>query len=209
MDLLESLQWRYATKKFDDQKRVDEATVKQLLDATNLAATSYGLQPFRFLVIQNQDLQNQLVASSYGQNQVAEASHVIVIAIRTDIDENYIKNYVALMESERGMPPGTLEQFQTVMIGSIVGMSDDKRKIWAEKQAYIALGTLLAACAVNEIDACPMEGFVPSEYNEMLGLAEKNLHATVVIPIGYRAEDDKYSSYKKIRRPMNEMLIEI
>jgi nitroreductase len=209
MKLLDDLQWRYATKKFDPNKVVPEETVTGLLQAANLAATSYGLQPLKFVLVRNQELQNHLVASSYGQNQVADASHIIVIAIRKDIDADYVSGYVDYTESEREIDPGALDQFKSVIIGFLSRMSDEEKSTWAAKQAYIALGFLLTACSAARIDACPMEGFVPSEYNEALGLTDLNLSACVVVPIGYRAEDDKYSSLKKIRRPLEEMVHEI
>ena len=207
MDFLEALEWRYATKKFDASKSVTDERLKKLLKATNLTATSYGLQPFKFVVVQNKELQGKLVASSYGQSQVAEASHLIVIATRTDVDSDYISRYVDFMESERGMGPGDLDGFKKVMNGTIAQMTAEEKLVWAEKQAYIALGTLLAACATLQIDACPMEGFVPSEYDDILKLNEQNLHACVVIPIGYRSTEDKYQHLKKIRQPLDEVIV--
>lgn len=209
MQLLEALRWRYATKKFDPNKFVDENEVEALLEAANLSATSYGLQPFRLLVIRNQPLQEQLVASSYGQRQVADASHVIVISSRTDVDSQYISRYIDYVESERGLAGDTLDEYKTVMTHAITSMSDESRKDWAAKQVYLVLGTLLAACGARKIDACPMEGFIPEEYNEILGLSKLNLHATVVLPIGYRAEDDETQNLKKIRQPLSEMTIRI
>lgn len=201
------MRWRYATKKFDPNKIVDEDTVDQILDATNLSATSFGLQPFKFVVIKNQPLQDQLVASSYGQRQVADASHVIVIAARTDVDADYISQFIDLVESERGLPSGTMEDYKSIMTGTLTGMSADAMREWTAKQAYLALGTILAACAMLKIDACPMEGFVSTEYNATLGLAEHNLDAVVVVPIGFRAEDDINQNEKKVRRPLTEMVI--
>jgi len=209
MDLLEPLKWRYATKQFDAEKSLTNEQVNQLLEATNFTATSYGLQPFKLLVLNDQAKQDSLVASSYGQAQVADASHVIIIATRTDVDADYISDYVDYMESERGLAGGAMDQFKNVMIGSIAGMSEKDRETWATKQAYIALGTLLTACAAAKIDACPMEGFVNAEYDEILGLAEMNLHAVLVIPIGFRSADDKYQSLKKIRRPLSDMVVSL
>ena len=176
MQLLDSLRWRYATKQFDPQRKLSEAQVTQLLEAANLTATSYGLQPFKFLVLQDQAKQDQLVASSYGQTQVAQASHVIVIATRTDVDAAYIGDYVKMMESQRGLPDGALDQYKAMMTGAVTSMDEQAIDIWATKQAYLALGTLLVACAAAKIDACPMEGFVASEYDEIFDLAEMNLH---------------------------------
>lgn len=209
MCLTTALHWRYATKKFDPEKIVPEPVLEALLDAGNLTATSYGLQPFQFIVIRDQRLQDTLVTSSYGQRQVADASHVIVFAVRTDIDEQYIGDYVEMTEGQRQLAPGRLEQYEKVMVGAITGMSAEYRTQWAIRQAYIALGTLLAACASLKIDSCPMEGFVPAEYNELLNLGPKNLHAAIVLPIGYRADDDDTQHLVKVRKPLDEMTIRI
>jgi nitroreductase/dihydropteridine reductase len=209
MKFTDAMRWRYATKKFDPDKTVDEYMVTQLLEATNLSATSYGLQPFKFVVVKNRQLQDQLVASSYGQRQVADASHVIVIAARTDVDADYIKQYIDLVESERSLEPGTMEDYKSIMTGTVTGMSAEAMQQWTANQAYIALGTILAACAMLKIDACPMEGFVSSEYNGILGLGEQNLDAVIVVPIGYRAEDDINQNIKKVRRPLAEMVVRI
>ena len=164
MKFSDAMRWRYATKKFDPQRLLDETVVAELLDITNLTPTSYGLQPFKFVVLKNQEIQDKLIASSYGQRQVADASHVLVIAARTDVDASYIREYVAMVESQRNLEAGTMDEYCQVMIGSMTRMSPESLNHWAAKQAYIALGTVMAACAALQIDACPMEGFVPQEY---------------------------------------------
>lgn len=209
MNLTAAMNWRYATKKFDPNKIVSEPLIDALLDAGNLAATSYGLQPFQFVVIRNQELQDELVSSSYGQRQVADASHIIVIATRTDVDAAYITDYMSLVEQQRGLEPGTLDEYKDGMIGTIGGMTQEHRMEWAAKQAYLVLGTLLAACAMLELDSCPMEGFVPEEYDELLDLPAKNLHAAVVLPVGYRADDDVAQHESKVRRPLSEMVLRV
>jgi nitroreductase len=209
MDLSAALRWRYATKKFDPDKVVPEAIVDALLEAGNLSATSYGLQPFQFVVIRDQELQDKLVTSSYGQTQVAEASHVIVIATRTDVDESYINEFVSMMETQCNLATGKLDQYKNVMVGAIGSMSDENRSEWATKQAYIALGTMMAACGALEIDSCPMEGFVPAEYDELLNLPAKNLHAAVVLPIGYRSVDDTKQHQPKVRKPLSAMTVRL
>ena len=209
MDILASLRWRYATKKFDATKMLSDEQVTAILDAGNLAPTSYGLQPFKFVVIQEKTLQEKLITSSYGQRQVADASHVIIIATRSDVDEDYVSRYVDLMESERGLDGGSLDQYKAVMTGAVSGMTPDTLQAWATKQAYIALGTMMVACGAMEIDACPMEGFVSSEYNELLGFGKMNLSAAVVLPVGFRAEDDKAGQYKKVRQPLDEIVVKV
>ncbi|QEG20195.1 DUF6331 family protein [Mariniblastus fucicola] len=208
-DFVRALSWRYATKKFDATKAVSAEDIETILSATNLSASSYGLQPYQFLLIQDKSLQEKLVDASYGQNQVADASAVLVFVIRTDIDADYIKQSAAETEAARGLEPGQLDGYARQMIGSIMSFDDNDRKSWATKQAYIALGTAMAACAMLGIDACPMEGFQPAKYDEILGLESKNLHSVLVLPIGYRAEDDINSKYAKVRKPLGEMVVRV
>lgn len=207
MDIIESLQWRYATKKFDPSKSVSDKDLQTILEAGNLAATSYGLQPFQFVVVSDPDLRQQLVPFSYNQPQVGQASHVIVIAVRTDVDADFIRSSAKLTEQVRGLDAGQLDDYAKQMIGAITSMDDDKRLVWAQKQSYIVLANLMAACAVLKIDSCPMEGFLPAEYNRLLDLDSKNLHASVVLPVGYRAEDDEQQSFEKVRKPLKEMTL--
>jgi nitroreductase len=209
MSIIDSLRWRYATKKFDSSRVLTDAQVDDLLSAGNLTASSYGLQPFKLVVIRDQELQDKLVPHSYQQNQVAEASHVIVISIRTDVDADYIGRYTAFMENERGLPESALDQYKQMMLATVGKFSPEEMNKWSAKQAYIVLGTLLAAAAAMEIDTCPMEGFVPDKYDELLGLSQLNLKSTLVLPIGFRAEDDKNQYAKKIRQPMDEFVVKL
>jgi len=209
MSLQQNLRWRYAVKKFDDAKPVSEATVDAILEAGNLTASSFGLQPYQFVVVKDQAVQDKLVEVSWNQNQVSEASHLIVIAVRSDVDHDYINGYVAMIESQRDMPAGTLDPYKDMILGSIGRMAPDALHSWAVKQAYIVMGSMLAACADLQVDSCPMEGFLPAQYDEILGLDERNLNSVLVLPIGYRAEDDKHQHYKKVRKPLEEMVVRI
>lgn len=204
-----ALSWRYATKKFDPSKQVRSEDIETILGATNLSASSYGLQPYQFLLIQDRELQGKLVSASYGQKQVEDAGAVLVFAIRTNIDDDYIRQSAKETEEARGLEPGQLDDYAKQMIGSIMGMDDAKRALWASKQAYIAMGTALAACAMLGIDTCPMEGFVPAQYDEILELGEKNLRSVLVLPIGYRAEDDENSNFAKVRKSLDQMVVRI
>ena len=205
MDIIESLQWRYATKKFDPNKSVSAKDLQTILEAGNLAATSYGLQPVEFVVVSDPELRQLLVPFSYNQPQVGQASHVIVIAVRTDVDADFIRANTKLTEQVRGLEEGQLDDYAKQMIGAITSMDDEKQLIWAQKQSYIVLANLMAACASLKIDSCPMEGFVPAEYDRLLDLESKNLHASVVLPVGYRAADDEQQSFAKVRKPLEEM----
>lgn len=208
-NIVTALNWRYATKKFDDTRRVTDTQVNTILNATNLSASSYGLQPYQFVVVEDKSIQEALVPASYNQKQVAQASHVIILAARTDIDEQYIRQYASYTEEVRGLEKGTLDQYAGQMVSSITSMSAEQRIEWASKQTYILLGTMLATCASLGVDACPMEGFVADQYNEILSLTEQNLHASLVVPIGYRADDDPNGQFAKVRLPLSEMVVKI
>ena len=206
-EFVRALSWRYATKKFDPTQKVTADDIETILSATNLSASSYGLQPYQFLLIQDKELQEKLVPCSYGQQQVHDASAVLVFAIRTNINDDYIRQSAKETEEARGLESGQLDGYAKQMIGSIMGMDDQKRALWATKQAYIAMGTALAACAMLGVDACPMEGFVPDKYDEILELGEKNLRSVLVLPIGYRADDDINGSYAKVRKSLDQMVV--
>jgi len=211
MNIKEILEWRYATKTFNTDKKVPEEDIESLLQEVNLSATSYGLQPFEFVVVGNQKIKEALVEHSYGQKQIAESSHLIVLAVRTDIDASYITEYAELIEKTRGLPKGSVDEFKDVMLSGFENMSQQDKIVWAQKQAYIILGTLMISTAARKIDGCPMEGFNPKAYDEVLGLTEKNLHATLVFPIGYRLSSDKDKSqdYAKVRKSLKDIVVRI
>ena len=209
MDIIDSLRWRYATKKFDDSAIIPEEKIQIIKEGFNLTATSYGLQPLKLLIIKNKELQAELVEHSMGQQQVAQASHVLVFCIDTKIDAEYIKNYFDRVQDIRKTPEKILKPFEEYLIESFSEKTDEHLQQWASKQAYLAMGNLLTILAYEGIDACPMEGFSPSEYDRMLSLEEKNLKSVLVMPIGYRAEDDMFSTFKKVRKNLEEVVIDL
>lgn len=209
MNILKQLEWRYACKKFDSHKTLSIEQLELIKKAFNLTATSYGLQPLKLIVIQNKELQSKLVAHSYNQQQVRQASAVLVICIEKNIDEAYIRNHFELVKAIRNTPDDVLESFRSFLISDFSKKSDESIDLWATKQAYIALGNLLTVLAVNEIDSCPMEGFVSSDYDSVLKLSEKGLKSVLVLPVGFRAADDMFSSMNKVRKPLEESCIEI
>lgn len=209
MSNIKALNWRYATKKFDPNKILSEEKIKTLKQAFNLTATSYGLQPLRMLVISNKDLQKRLRKYSWDQQQVDTASHVLVICIENEVGEEFIVNYFKRVKHVRETPDEILEPFRDFLVNDFKTKASDEIEAWARNQAYLALGTLLTVCAAEEIDACPMEGFEPEKYDAELNLSEMNLKSVLVLPVGYRAEDDMHSKFKKVRRPLEEVIIEI
>ncbi|MCM4159652.1 NAD(P)H-dependent oxidoreductase [Antarcticibacterium flavum] len=205
---IEALKWRYATKKFDNEKFLPTHKLEVLKDAFNLTATSYGLQPIKMIIIHDKGLQEKLVKHSYNQKQVATASHVLVICIEKQVDKTFIEEYFNRVHSVRATPPDVLRPFQNSLIGDFEKKHVDEIAQWATNQAYLALGTLLTVCATEGIDSCPMEGFDPAGYDELLGLGEMNLESVLALPVGYRASDDMFSEFKKVRRPLEDVIIE-
>lgn len=207
MKVIEALKWRYATKSFDKNKMVSKKKLDVLLNAFNLTATSYGLQPLKLLVIENKQLQKDLVAYSMNQEQIAQASHILVICIETTVDKNFIENYFELVKSIRNTPDATLNPFKTFLTQDFESKSQQEIKDWSIKQAYLALGNLLTVCALEEVDACPMEGFLPKEYDRILNLKSKGLESVLLLPIGYRTENDYMADLKKVRKNIDDSVI--
>ena len=208
MKTIDALQWRYATKKFDDSKILPEDKIEILKKAFNLTATSYGLQPIKMAVVHNKDIQSKLVGFSFNQKQVANASHVFILCIERKVDKKFIENYFNNVHKTRSTSKEILDPFKNFLIGDFENKSVDEITNWAINQAYLALGTLLTVCATEGIDACPMEGFQPEKYDELLGLDKMNLKSVLVLPVGYRAADDSFQDFKKVRRPLSDVIIE-
>ncbi|MCI5051387.1 MAG: NAD(P)H-dependent oxidoreductase [Candidatus Pacebacteria bacterium] len=205
MALINHLKWRYATKQFDSSKKLDEENITELLKGMNLAPSSMGLQPFEFIVVQNEELRKQLREHSYNQPQITDASHLMVIAAKTTISKKYVEDFISRTAQLRGVSIESLQGYQDMIMGFLDGKTDDEIFTWNQKQCYIVLGILLSLCAEMKIDACPMEGFIPEKYNEILELHEDNLHATVIVALGYRSENDDYADLEKTRHHLDEI----
>tara|TARA_R100000935_G_scaffold21876_4_gene40489 strand:+ start:35826 stop:36461 length:636 start_codon:yes stop_codon:yes gene_type:complete len=208
-ETLQKLNWRYATKKFDATRSLSAEKIHILKEAFNLTATSYGLQPLKMVAIQNKELQQQLVPFTMKQQQVADASHVLVLCVETEMTSNFIETYFNKVASVRNTPKAILKPFETFLKDSFAEKEAEEINQWMEKQAYIALGNLLTVCALEQIDACPIEGFEPEKYDAFLQLKEKNLHSVLVLAVGHRAEDDMFADLKKVRRGVGEVVIEM
>jgi len=206
---LDSLKWRYATKKFDTNKLLSAEKLDLIKEAFNLTATSYGLQPLKLLVFSDKNLQQELVKHTMDQVQLAQASHVLVFCIELNIDKDYITQYFKRIKGLRNTSDEILEPFKNFLIDDFEGQTQLKIEDWATKQAYLAMGNLLTVCAIEGIDACPMEGFSPEKYDEILKLKGQNLKSVLVMPIGYRAEDDMFASLKKVRKELNNSILEL
>ncbi len=209
MDTLKQLKWRYATKKFDADKKLSIEKLNILKEAFNLTATSFGLQTLKLLVIENEDLRKTLVKHSYNQQQVQDASHLFVICIQDNINEEDINSYYQNIKDLRSTPDAILDPYKKDLIEMMQGMSVEMRLQWSKNQAYIALGNLMTVCAVEGIDSCPMEGFSAKDYDVVLKLDKKELKSVLLLPVGYRAEDDVFSDFKKVRKPIEDVVIEL
>ena len=199
MELLKSLEWRYATKKMNGEK-IPQDKLDRILEATRLAPSSYGLTPYHVIVVEDQKLKEQLQGACYGQTQLVESSAVLVFATWDEVTEDSVVNYINEIARQREIPVESLQGLQGMMNGSLSNMTQEQKISWAQRQAYIALGFALTAAAVEEVDSTPMEGFVPTTVDSILGLKELGLMSVVVLPLGYRdTENDPMVSMKKVR----------
>lgn len=206
--MIDALEWRYATKKFDDQKKIDSAKIELIKKAFNLTATSYGLQPLKLVIVKDEKLKQQLFEQSYNQIQLKTASHVLVICIENTIDANFIEENFELQKQIRQAKDEVVKPFRDFLIKDFTNRNEQQIKAWGINQAYLAMGNLLTICAAEKIDSCPMEGFKAEAYDDILNLHDKGISSALVLPIGYRAEDDKFAGFKKVRRPLEETIIE-
>lgn len=203
---IDNLNWRYATKKFDTSKKVSQKDLEYLLEATALSASSYGLQPYEILVVKDAALRNKLQPAAWGQSQITEASHLIVLANQSTFGEELVDDYLDNVSATRGIPSIDLQGYADFMKSKLMPLSESAKATWTARQTYIALGNLLSAAADLKIDTCPMEGFDNAQFNEILGLKEKGLNAAVLVAIGYRSREDKTQHYKKVRKNKKNLI---
>jgi len=206
--LLQQLQWRYATKQFDPARKISATDWAAIEEALVLSPSSFGLQPWKFVVVTDSALREKLVPVSWGQRQVAEASHLVVFALKKNFNEADVKAYIDRISAVRGIPTASLAPYNDMMVGSLFkGRDAAARKAWAIDQIYIALGNFLTSTAVLGIDSCAMEGIDPVKYDEILGLDALGLTAVVVGVAGYRAATDKYAALKKVRFEHKDVIV--
>ncbi len=208
--LLAQLNWRYATKSFDPARKISAADWAALEAALVLTPTSYGFQPYRFVVITGQATKESLVPFSWNQKQPAECSHLVVFAAKQTVNEADVDHYMARTAEVRGVAVESLGFFKNMLVGDIVSGARSAIQLeWATRQTYIALGNFMTAAALVGIDTCPMEGIDPAKYDELLALPEKGYTAVVACAAGYRAAADKYAVAPKVRFPADELIIRI
>ncbi|MFV8333333.1 NAD(P)H-dependent oxidoreductase [Flavobacterium sp. GSP14] len=204
---LENQNWRYATKKFDATKKITAEDLDILKEAIRLSSSSYGLQPYKVILVENPELRAKIQPSAWGQSQIVEASHLIVFANEINFGTTGIDDYIKNASETREIPAESLQGYADFMKANITSLSEDNRNNWTAKQTYLALGNLLNAAAELKIDVTPMEGFVPVEVNEILGLEALGLNATLIATLGYRHEDDATQYYKKVRKSNEDLFI--
>jgi nitroreductase len=208
--LLEQLNWRYATKQFEPARKISDADWAALETALQLTPSSGGLQPWQFIVVTDPAVRAKLKPASHGQAQITDASHLVVFAAKTNFSEADVDAHLQNVSRIQGVPLAALAPFRGMLVGGIVqSMDEAARNAWARNQAYIALGNFLTSAALLGIDACPMEGFDRAQYDAILGLKAKGLASAVIAAAGYRAAADKYAVAPKTRFPKEKIFTHI
>lgn len=209
MNLLESLKWRYATKVFDKTKKVSQSDLSEILEAFRLSASSFWLQPWKIVVVENPELRQKLLPVSWNQSQVVDASHLLVLARLENVWEDLVEKYLDDIIKTRWVKKEDLAWYENMMKWALNSKTTEERNFWEIKQIYIALWNLLAFLASKQIDSCPMEWFDSKAYDEILWLKQLWLASCVVLPIWYRSEDDKYSQLPKVRFDLKDLVIKM
>ncbi len=205
-EILDALNWRYAVKKFNADKKVSKEDIETILSAVRLAPSSYGIQPLKILVVENPELRNELRSFAYDQSQISDASCLLVLCAYNEITESIIEGMIQFTAAANGQDISELSEFQKHLMTAILPMEKMEMKKWNDHQVYISLGHLLQTCAHLRIDSIPMEGFKSEEFDRILGLTEKNLHSVVLCPIGYRSEEDARQHSNKARRSLEDLV---
>lgn len=207
-NIVDALNWRYAVTLFDPEKKVSEEQIHTIMEATRLTASSFGLQPWKFVVVSNQELKEKMRAAGYDQRMFSEASHIVVLAVNKGVDAEYVDKYIADIAKTRNLSVEDLQGFANTMKNSITSKGEEGTIAWSSRQVYIALGTLIAAASVIGVDNHAMEGFDGDQFDELLGLKEMNCHALVSVALGFRLEEDPMAKMAKVRFPLEELVIE-
>ena len=205
MNYIENSKWRYATKKFDSSKKVSSKNLGKLKEAVQFSVSSYGLQLYKVIIIEHPTIREKLKPFSSGQDQITEASHLIVFCNYTNVKDKHVDSFLDLTAKTQGVSIKTLSSYGHFMKGKIDDMTAVEQNNWTIRQTYLALGNLINACAELKIDTCPMEGFESEKYNEILNLSEQGLNAAVIATIGYRSPKDHTQNRPKVRKSLNEL----
>lgn len=205
MNYIESLQKRYSVKKFNKDKKISPEILRNLLSAGQLSVSSLGLQPYKIFVIESDEMKNKLIPAFRNPSQISTCSHLIVLATKKNVEEKYVEGYFRHITEVREVPMESLDLFRKSIDQYIRSLSEEEEFHWHQKQAYIVLGQMIFAAALEEVDSCPMEGFNENLMNEILGIDSSVETATVTLALGYRAEDDHFQHLKKVRKPEDKL----
>ena len=197
--LVDAMRWRYATKQFDSERKIPENVWDDIEETLVLTPSSYGLQPWKFFVVTDENVKKQILPHSWNQRQVVDCSHLVVFARPTNFSAEDVDRFIERTAEVREVEVGSLSGFRDMMVSTLIDAMPERLGEWAVRQCYIALGNLMTAAAMLKVDACPMEGFVPAEVDRVLGFPERELTTAVMCPMGYRVDDDKYASLPKVR----------
>ena len=216
MNIIDTLKWRYATKKFDPDKKVSDTDIATLKEAVRLTPSSYGFQLYKVIVVTDQKIKDKLYKESYYQSQIRDCSHLFIFCSYKTVDSKHIDEFIDLMEQgrqqddERAYMDKMKSKAKIMLYGTIakadIGQRDKSEALhWMQKQCYLAISQLMVACADMRIDSCPFEGFSTEAYDKILDLGDKNLTSTVLLPVGYRTEDDRHQFRTKVRKPLDKL----
>lgn len=198
--LIEKLNWRYAVKKFDPTKKLNSAQWRAIEQALILSPSSSGLQPWKFVVVLNSQLRKTIRAASFNQSQVEDCSHYVILLAKEEVSEEYVQSYIDRMAEVRSVEKESLDKLKSSLLGDVVNGARSKwAKEWAARQCYIALGQAMTVAAVIGVDACPMEGFIPEKYDEILNLKGSGYYSVCALALGFRHPEDRFSKMKKVR----------
>jgi len=203
------MEWRYATKKFDATKKLSKEDFSEILEAARLSPSSFGLQPWKFIVVKDPKVRQSIREAAYDQSQVTEASGLMVLAVNKKINSAYIDEYIFDIAKTRGVSPNSLKGFSDMLKNSVSGRSTENLISWSSRQVFIALGIILETAALKNIDACPMEGFDPKKVDEILGLEKLSFASLAMVAVGYRSAEDVSADYKKVRFTKEKAIMEV
>jgi nitroreductase len=208
--LLDSLNWRYATKQFDPKRKISAQDWATLEEALLLSPSSGGLQPWKFIVVTDPEMRAKLLPASFGQPQITTASHLVVFASKNNLSEADVDALINRTVTARGVPAESLATYRNMLVGGLVNSMDEPaRNAWARNQTFIPLGVLLTSAAMLGIDACPMGGFDGAQYDEILGLKKDGYASAVIVTLGYRAASDKYAQAAKVRFAKENLFVHV
>lgn len=205
MNLIDNLNWRYTTKAFDPAKKVNSEELEVLKEAVRLSPSAYGLQLYKVLIVENKEIRTALREASWNQPQITDASHLFVFCNFTQDFNDHVDDYVQLIVEAQGVDKKQISPYGEFIKSQLNNNGTKQNQVWAEKQTYLALSNLLAACAELKIDACPMEGFLNDAYNRILGLNKQGLNASVIATVGYRSDNDEAQFRKKVRKDKEQL----